>query len=72
MYMNEEENKNIEQHYQSTEFTVQKGYCVQCGAELTSDQAFYPKCGHKKGEGVEVSWTYHLDNGLEVMDSLTY
>ena len=30
----------------------EKNFCVKCGAEITNDQAFCPKCGHKVGDKI--------------------
>lgn len=49
---NTEEN-TVADAQKSTEET-EKNFCVKCGAELLSDQAFCPKCGQKVGEKLAV------------------
>lgn len=50
--MNNVENEIMEQQEQIISNTTQKYFCANCGAELTPDQIFCPKCGHKKGENI--------------------
>ena len=40
----------VQENTEENEKETEKNFCVKCGAELLSDQAFCPKCGQKVGE----------------------
>lgn len=51
--MNEDENKNIEQHYQSTEITVQKGIVFSMARNLLPIRPFTLSAAIKRGKALK-------------------